>query len=481
MVTINDLLVLLPELYVTAAACLLLLVDVFLSDEQRNYTHWMAIFALAVAIYLVVWGQPPGATTAFEGMFVRDRMAEILKVFALGATMILFVLARPWLKDRKLFIGEFYTLTIFSVLGVMLLVSAGSLITLFLGLELFSLPAFALVALNRDSKLASEAAIKFFVLGALASGLFLYGMSLIYGATGTLDLGAIYRAANTTSHPHLLRFGLVFLVVGIGFEFGAVPFHMWLPDVYEGGPTPVAMFISAVPKLAAIGLAYRLLESGMGQLVGDWRVMMAAMAALSLVVGNVVAIAQANLKRMLAYSTISHMGFVFLGLANGTPEGYSAALFYAVCFALMETVAFGIILALARSGFECEMIDDLKGLNRRSPWFAGMMAIAMFSLAGIPPLWGFIAKVMVLKAAIDGGMLWLAIVAIVGAIIGLFYYLRVVKVMYFDQPVEGIEPLHVKPDLPLRWVLSINALGLLALGLFSGPLFAWCQAAFGIT
>jgi len=479
MISLNDLLVIVPELFLTAAACLVLLFDVFINDDQRDATHWMAILIMLVTIFTVIHGQPPQAVTAFGGMFVRDHMAEILKVTVLIATILMFVMARPWLKDRKLFMGEFYSLSMFSVLGVMLLVSAGSLITVYLGLELFSLPAFALVALNRDSKLASEAAIKFFVLGALASGLLLFGMSMIYGATGSLDLHTIFASIGTTLHLHLLQLGLVFLVVGIGFEFGAVPFHMWLPDVYEGAPTPIAMYISAVPKLAAVGLAYRLLEVGMGPLASDWTMMLAIMAALSLVLGNVVAIAQANLKRMLAYSTISHMGFVFLGLANPTPEGYASALFYAVCFALMETVAFGVILALARKGFECEMIDDLKGLNRRSPWFAGMMAISMFSLAGIPPLWGFAAKVLVLKAAIDGGMLWLAIVAIICSIIGLFYYLRVVKVMYFDAPVEGVEPLAPKPDLALRWLLSINALGLIAMIGFSGVLFAWCQHAFG--
>ncbi|MGH8216755.1 MAG: NADH-quinone oxidoreductase subunit N, partial [Rhodanobacteraceae bacterium] len=338
MITLNDLLVIVPEMYLTAAACLVLLFDVFIRDDQRDLTHWMAIVVMAVAIVLVIRGQPPEAATAFGGMFVRDRMAEILKVTVLSATILMFVMARPWLKDRKLFMGEFYALSMFSVLGVMLLVSAGSLITVYLGLELFSLPAFALVALNRESKISSEAAIKFFVLGALATGLLLFGMSLIYGATGSLDLHTIFAAIGTTPRLHLLQFGLVFLVVGIGFEFGAVPFHMWLPDVYEGAPTPIAMYISAVPKLAAVGLAYRLLEVGMGPLAGDWRMMLAIMAALSLAVGNVVAIAQANLKRMLAYSTISHMGFVFLALSNPTPEGYSSAVFYAVCFALMETV-----------------------------------------------------------------------------------------------------------------------------------------------
>lgn len=474
---LNNVLVMLPEVYLTVAACLVLLTDVFLREDQRDATHWMALVVMVVAIFLVIRGQPPQTVTAFDGMFVRDRMAEILKVTAMLAATLMFIMARPWLKDRKLFIGEFYSLSIFSVIGVMVLVSAGNLVTVYLGLELFALPTYALVALNRESKLASEAAIKFFVLGAMASGLMLFGMSLIYGAAGTLDLHGIFQAISTSPHPNLLKLGMVFLVVGIGFEFGAVPFHMWLPDVYEGAPTPIAMFISAVPKLAAVGLAFRLLQDGLGPLAADWRIMLAVMAALSLVVGNVAAIAQANLKRMLAYSTISHMGFVFLALSNPSPEGYASAVFYAVCFALMETVAFGVILALAKKGFECEMISDFKGLNRRSPWMAGMMALAMFSLAGIPPLWGFAAKVLVLKAAIDGGMLWLAIVAIICAIIGLFYYLRVIWVMYFDAPAEGAE-LSAQRDPLLRWSLSLNALFLLVMIGLSGVLYAWCQAAF---
>lgn len=478
MFQLNDLLVMLPEIYLTAAACVLLLVDAFLPDEQRDATHWLAILVVVVAGYLVVLGQPPGTVTAFGGMFVRDRMAEILKLFALLTTAIVFVLARPYLRDRMLQIGEFYTLTIFAVLGLMLLISAGNLVPLYLGLELFTLASYALVALNRDSRISSEAAIKFFVLGALSSGLLLYGMSMLYGATGSLSLATIHNAALTTQRPDMLRFGLVFLVVGIGFKFGAAPFHMWIPDVYEGAATPVTAFIGSAPKLAAFAMAFRLLQSGMGNMVGDWHIMLAALAVLSLAIGNIAAIAQTNLKRMLAYSTISHMGFLFLGLANGTAEGYGAAMFYAVSYALMATAAFGIILLLARAGFECEMVDDLKGLNRRSPWFAAMMALAMFSLAGVPPLFGFIAKVLVLKAAIDAGMLWLAIVAIVFAIIGLFYYLRVVKVMYFDAPLEGVEPLRAANDVSMRWVLSANALALLALGVFSGPLLDWCQRAF---
>ena len=478
MFSFNDLLVMLPELYLTGAACVLLLVDAFLRDEQRDATHWMSIVVLLIGIYLVIFGQPLGTATAFGGMFVRDTMAEILKIFVLGATVIVFVMSRPYLRDRGLMRGEFYTLMLFAVIGQMLLISAGNLVSLYLGLELYSLAAYALIAFNRDSRLSSEAAIKYFVLSALASGLLLYGMSMLYGATGSLSLSTIHGAASTTAHPNLLRFGLVFLVIGIGFKFGAAPFHMWIPDVYEGAPTPVVAFISSAPKLAAFAMAFRLLQSGMGTMSPDWRIMLAAIAVLSLAIGNIAAIAQTNLKRMLGYSTISHMGYLLLGLVQASGAGYAAAMYYGISYALMSTAAFGIILLLARAGFECEMIDDLKGLNRRSPWFAGMMALAMFSLAGVPPLFGFFAKVMVLKAAIDGGMLWLAIVAIVFAIVGLFYYLRVVKVMYFDAPQEDAPPLHAKNDFSMRWVLSANALALLALGFGSGPLLDWCQRAF---
>lgn len=478
MFSFNDLLVMLPELYLTAAACLLLLVDAFLRDEQRDATHWMSIVVLLIGIWLVIFGQPPGTATAFDGMFVRDAMAEILKIFVLAATAIVFISSRPYLRDRGLMRGEFYTLMLFAVIGQMLLISAGNLVSLYLGLELYSLSAYALIAFNRDSRLSSEAAIKYFVLSALASGLLLYGMSMLYGATGSLSLSTIHSAASTTNHPNLLRFGLVFLVLGIGFKFGAAPFHMWIPDVYEGAPTPVVAFISSAPKLAAFAMAFRLLQDGMGTMAPDWRIMLAALAVLSLAIGNIAAIAQSNLKRMLGYSTISHMGFLLLGLTQASEAGYAAAMYYGICYALMSTAAFGIILLLARAGFECEMIDDLKGLNRRSPWFAGMMALAMFSLAGVPPLFGFFAKVLVLKAAIDGGMLWLAIVAIVFAIIGLFYYLRVVKVMYFDAPQEDAPPLEAKHDFSMRWVLSANALALLALGFGSGPLLDWCQKAF---
>jgi len=473
----NDILILLPELYLVAAACLLLLLDAFMKAEQRPLLHWLSIAVLLVAIYLVVGGQPSQPVSAFSGMFVRDGVAEILKVFALLATALVFVYAKPYLVDRKLFVGEFYTLSIFAVIGIMLLVSAGSLVTVYLGLEQLTLSSYALVALNRDSRLSSEAAIKYFVLGALASGMLLYGMSMVYGATGTLDLARLHMAAAHTGMPHLLVFGLIFMIVGIAFKLGAAPFHMWIPDVYQGSPTAVTIFIGSAPKLAAFGMAYRLLASGLGDLSQHWQLMLACLAVLSLAIGNIVAIVQSNLKRLLAYSTISHMGYLLLGLVNAGPEGYAAALFYAISYALMGTAAFGVILALARVGFECEEIDDLKGLNQRSPWAAFLMMLVMFSLAGVPPMFGFFAKLLVLQAAIHAGFLWLAIVGAVFAIIGLYYYLRVVKVMYFDKPVEGTE-VRLQGDASVRLVLSLNVLALLVLGFAWGPLFGWCQRVF---
>ncbi|HEY0197729.1 MAG TPA: NADH-quinone oxidoreductase subunit NuoN [Rhodanobacter sp.] len=484
MPNLNDILIMLPEFYLVAAACLLLLLDAFMKPEQRSVLHWLSIIVLVVAIYLVIAGQPEHAVTAFGGMFVRDEVAEILKVFALGTTVLVFVYARPYLIDRKLLIGEFYTLMIFAVLGVMLLVSAGNLVTVYLGLELLSLSSYALVALNRDAPLPSEAAIKYFVLGALASGMLLYGMSMVYGASGmggtpTLDLAQLHHVMSYTKAPTLLLFGLIFMIVGVGFKLGAAPFHMWIPDVYQGAPTPVTAFIASGSKLAAFGMAFRLLDSGMGDLSHQWQLMLAVLAVVSLAIGNLVAIVQTNLKRMLAYSTISHMGYLLLGLSAASPEGYAAAMFYAICYALMSVAAFGVMLALARAGFECEEIADLKGLAKKSPWMAFLMLLTMFSLAGVPPLFGFWAKALVLEAAIHAHMLWLAIVGIVFAIIGLYYYLYVIKVMYFDQPAEG-SVLQPKPDAPLRVMLSLNALALLALGLYWGPLLGWCRHAFGI-
>ena len=474
---LNDIMIMLPEFYLVAAACILLLLDAWIKPEQRNVMHWVSILVVLVGIYLVVAGQPDVTVTAFGGMFVRDTAAEILKVFALLCTGLIFVFSRPYMVDRKLFQGEFYTLMIFATIGAMLLVSAGNLVMVFLGLELMTLCSYGLVALNRDSRLSSEAAIKYFVLGALSSGMLLYGMSMVYGATGTLALAQLHGAVVHAGMSNLMVFGLIFMIVGISFKLGVAPFHMWIPDVYQGAPTSVTTFVASTSKIAAFGMAYRLLESGMGGMAGQWQMMLAVLAVVSLAIGNLVAIVQTNLKRLLAYSTISHMGYLLLGLVNAGPEGYASAMFYAISYALMSTAAFGVILALARAGFECEEIDDFKGLNQRSPWMAFLMMLAMFSLAGVPPMFGFFAKLLVLQAAIHAGMLWLALGGAVFAIIGLYYYLRVVKVMYFDKPAEGLD---VRPqaDGTLRVVLSVNALVLLALGLYWGPLLGWCRAAF---
>jgi NADH-quinone oxidoreductase subunit N len=477
----NDLLVMLPEIVLLGATCVILLVDLFLKPAQRDVTHWLSLLAIVIAGVLV-WRDAPAqgqVLSAFNGMFLRDGVATVLKLFVLLTTALVFVYSRDYLRERKLLVGEFYLLLLFATLGMMLLVSAGNLVTVYLGLELLTLSSYALVALNRDSSVSSEAAIKYFVLGALASGLLLYGMSMIYGATATLDLARIHAIADfSAGSPHrtLLAFGLVFLVVGTAFKLGAAPFHMWLPDVYQGAPTAVTLFVGSASKLAAFGMTYRLLEGAMGSMHPSWTPMLSVLAVLSLAVGNVFAIAQTNLKRMLAYSTISHVGFLLLGFINGTPAGYASAMFYMVSYALMATVAFGTIMLLARAGFEAEEIDDFKGLNQRNPWYAGVMAIAMFSLAGVPPLFGFFAKLMVLKAAIDAGQLWLAIVAIVFAIVGLYYYLRVVKVMYFDAPQDDA-PLVLPGDRTFRWALSLNGLALLGLGIAWGPLLDWCNSA----
>jgi NADH-quinone oxidoreductase subunit N len=476
---IHDLALLLPENFLLGATCAILMIDLFLKPAQRGVTHWLSIAALLGTIALILVDTDPAAS-AFNGAFIHDRIAAVLKVFILGISAVVFVYARGYLHDRKLFIGEYYLLCLFSILGMLLLVAAGNLVMLYLGLELFALSTYGLVAINRDSGIASEAAMKYFVLGALASGLLLYGMSMIYGAAHTLDLDGIRAAAAAgVEHPNLLTFGLVFLVVGIAFKFGAAPFHMWLPDVYQGSPTAVTIFIGSAPKIAAFGMAYRLLEAGLGGLSPHWSLMLGALAAASLAIGNVVAIAQTNLKRMLAYSTISHVGFLLLGLANGTPSGYAAAMFYAISYAIMATAAFGVILLLARAGFEAEEIADFKGLNRRNPWYAFIMLLAMASLAGIPPLFGFFAKLLVLKAAVDAGMMWLAIIAIVFAIIGCYYYLYVIKVMYFDAPEED-SALVLPQDVPLRWLLSLNGVALIVLGVLWGPLIGWCYNAFGL-
>ncbi len=484
MITSAEFLPLAPEIFLLGATCALLLIDLFLTDARRGLVHFLALLILVAAGVITLResgaeGFANGSVTVFSGMFVRDMIGDVLKVAIYIVTGAAFVYAKPYLIDRGLFKGEFYTLCLFAVLGMMILVSAGNLVTVYLGLELLALSQYALVALQRDNRLSSEAAMKFFVLGALASGMLLYGMSMVYGATGTLDLAQIYpQAATHAGNRTMLLFGLVFLVVGIAFKFGAAPFHMWLPDVYQGAPTAVTLFIGSAPKLAAFGMAYRLLESGAGALDGEWRVMLAWLAVASLAIGNIAAIAQTNLKRMLAYSTISHVGFLFLGLANATAEGYAAAMLYAICYALMSAGAFATIILLSYKGYEAENISDFAGLFRTHPWHAAMVLLLMASLAGFPPLFGFWAKLAVIRAAVDGGMLWLAIVGMVFAVVGAFYYLRVIKVMFFDAPLDHGKARPIA-DAQLRWLLSANALLMLVLGLFWSPLLDLCVRAFG--
>lgn len=486
MPTAIDILPLLPEVVMIAGGFALLMLDLFVSERHKVWIHFIGVLLMAVALWMVATGVGLGTevrldadaqgAVVFNGMFIRDSAADVMKVAILLVSGLSLVYGWTYLRERGIYRGEVPVLLLLATAGMMMMVSAGSMLMIYLGLELLALCSYALVALDRENGASSEAAMKYIVLGSLASGLLLYGMSLIYGATGTLQLAGIHAAVEGHQDRTLLLTGVVFMVAGVAFKLGAAPFHMWLPDVYQGAPTPITLFISSAPKLAAFGMAYRLLESGVGPLGDNWRLLLAGLAVASLVIGNLMAIAQSNLKRMLAYSTVSHIGFALLGIAGGGERGFSAALFYVISYALMSTASFGAIIALSRKGFEAENIDDFKGLNARNPWMAGLVLCIMASLAGIPPFLGFWAKLAVLGAAIQGDMLWLAIVGIVCAVIGAYYYLRVIKVMYFDEPVGA--PLPRSSDRLLGVVLSVNALGLLVLGLAWNPIMAWCQQAF---
>jgi NADH-quinone oxidoreductase subunit N len=474
MPTAADLMPLLPELLLVAGAFALLMLDLFLGESRRIVTHLLAIGLLLATAWLAAAGIGAHGTV-LGGMFVRDDMADVLKAGACILTALALVYAWPFLRQRGLYQGEVAVLMLFAVAGMMLLISAGNLVMVYLGLEMLALCSYALVAIDRDSAVSSEAPIKYFVLGSMSSGLLLYGLSLLYGATGTLDLAVLRSAIAASPETTLLLTGTVFAVAGIAFKFGAAPFHMWVPDTYQGAPTPITLFIGSAPELASFALAFRLLEGGVGPLDDRWRLLIAGLAVASLVIGNLIALVQANLKRMLAYSAVSHIGFVFLGFAGGSATGYASAMFYVISYAIMSAAAFGAIIVLSNQGFEADRIDDFKGLNARSPWLAALVLCIMFSLAGIPPFLGFWAKLAVLRAAIEGGMLWLAIVGIVAAVVGAFYYLRVVKVMYFDEPVGELVP---RNDRPLQVAFGVNALALLVLGIFWNPLMAWCQQAF---
>jgi NADH-quinone oxidoreductase subunit N len=465
------------EIFLLVMACAILIIDVFLGDRRRVVAYVLSQVTLLLAA-LLSWNLlDHPAAVLLNGTFVHDPLAALSKTGILLITFGVFLYSRGYLVARGIFRGEFYVLGLFAVLGMLVLVSAHNLLSVYLGLELQSLSLYALVAFNRDSAPASEAAMKYFVLGALASGMLLYGISMLYGATGSLDIERVAAAiAAPGEQSVILVFALCFIVVGLAFKFGAVPFHMWIPDVYHGAPTPVTLFIGSAPKIAAFAMAMRLLPQALGGLTASWQEMLIILAVLSLAIGNVVAIAQTNIKRMLAYSTISHVGFLLLGLLAGTPEGYSAALFYAITYALTAIGGFGMIILLSRAGFEADRLDDFKGLNERSPWFAFMMLILMFSLAGVPPTVGFYAKLWVLQAVIHVDLLWLALAGVFFSIIGAYYYLRVVKLMYFDA-VEAQAPLALSTDL--RIAASLNGLAVLALGLFPGALLSVCTAVLG--
>ena len=474
------------EIFLLCAACAILLLDLYIDKWRGDLTYVLSLAALlgaAVCTFMVTVTTNGEVAYTFNGMFVSDLMASVLKIGVYMSVAACFVYSRAYLLERGLYRGEYFALTLFATLGMMVMISANHFLTMYLGLELLSLCLYSLVALNRDSAQSTEAAMKYFVLGALASGMLLYGMSMIYGATGTLEIPAISRVLQAgIANKTILIFGLVFMVAGMAFKLGVAPFHMWIPDVYHGAPTAMTLLIGTAPKLAAFAMAMRLLVGALLSLAVDWQQMLVILAVLSMAVGNLAAIAQTNIKRMLAYSTISHMGFALLGLLSGvvggnafsTTDAYSAAMFYIVTYVFTSLAAFGMVLLMSRSGFEAEELDDYKGLSQRSPWFAFVMLLVMFSLAGVPPTVGFYGKFSVLSAVVQADQIWLAVVAVMFSLIGAFYYLRVVKLMYFDGPVHDI-PLVSRLDMSV--LLSINGVAVLVLGLFPGPLMQLCLIA----
>jgi len=537
---------LLPEILLLTMACIILAIDAYLPKNLRHLTYQLSQGTLIGTALLLLATAPSQRVLAMNDMFVNDPMSAVLKLFILLIVFVAFIYSQDYLRDRKLFKGEYFVIGLFAVLGMMIMVSAHSLLTVYLGLELLSLSLYTMVAMHRESQKASEAAMKYFILGALASGMLLYGMSMLYGITGTLDLTELAQtirqiaddhtvlaaltqslsdihneniavviigqhlneyAANSTTltaiaqilaensdntvalaaiNPiidqslqqyTILLFGLVFIIVGLAFKLGAVPFHLWIPDIYQGAPTAVTLFIASAPKIAAFAMLMRLLVDGMQNLHADWQDMLILLSILSMAIGNIIAIAQTNIKRMLAYSTIAHVGYLMLGIIAGTQAGYAASMFYVLVYALMTLGAFGMILLLSRGGFDAEQLDDFKGLNERNSWYAALMLILMLSMAGVPPMVGFWAKWSVLSQVIQTGFVWLAVVAVIFAIIGAFYYLRVIKLMYFDKP-EDTTPIEAGMDM--RVALSANALIILFLGLMPQTLMVVCLGALGV-
>ena len=478
-VTAPNFMAIAPEIFVLCMACVTLLTGVCVQQRFKRVSYLLAQLTLlgAALLTLVLFSHPHIST--FSGLFVVDKVANILKLFIYITSFFVFIYSRDYIESRPVPFGEYYVLALLAILGMMVMVSASSLLSLYLGLELMSLPLYAMVALQRDAKASSEAAMKYFVMGALASGMMLYGMSMIYGATDSLQLTSIAQViAHTPSQYSLIMiFGMVFLIVGLCFKLGAVPFHMWVPDVYQGAPTSVTAFIASAPKLAAYGILVRILIDAMPGFSHQWHQLLLVVAILSMALGNLVAIVQTSIKRMLAYSSIAHIGYMLLGFVAAQPFGFSASLFYMLSYSIMSVAAFGILALLSRTGVDVEHISSLSGLNKRNPWLAFIMLLIMFSMAGIPPLVGFFAKMGVLEAVIRAKMVWVAAVALLFAIIGAYYYLRVVKVMYFD---EAQDATCINIPLDTRLAMSINGLAVLGLGLFPSGLISICRVAFGV-
>lgn len=480
-----------PEIILLVMGMAILILDALSSGARRTLAYGLSLVTLAVLALVSFWQWNMGLVgETFFGMYIADPLAHLLKMASYIAVALTLIYGREYVQSRDMLRGgEFYVLVLFALLGQMVMISAGNFLTIYLGLELMSLALYALVAIRRDHAQSTEAAMKYFVLGALASGFMLYGMSMLYGATGNLDLRNIADAVNSGQIDYLpLTFGVVFLVAGLAFKLGAVPFHMWVPDVYQGSPTAVTLVLAAAPKLAAFAITLRILVVGLGDLTTDWQPMLLILAFLSLAIGNLTAIMQTNFKRMLAYSTISHMGFILLGLASGSLDGdkqfdtesYGSALFYMLTYVLTTLASFGLIMLMTREGHECEEISDLKGLNRRSPWMAALLLILMCSLAGLPPLVGFDAKLLILQTLLKSDRLWMAIVAVLFSLIGAFYYLRVIKVMYFDEP-EAAAPTMTTVYWVPRSLIIINGLAVLVIGLMPNGLLVLCLQAMRAT
>lgn len=463
------------EIFLLVMVSTILIVDLFIVNYTKTLTYLLVQISLLGCSLITVATHEDGIVHMFHHMFVDDLMSDVLKLLTYLSVSMMLVYSRSYLMARGLFTGEFLALVLFATLGMMVMISASNFLSLYLGLELLALSLYALVALQRDSAVATESAMKYFILGAMASGFLLYGMSMLYGATGSLDVNNVADVIrHGTPNKPLLVFGLAFVVAGLAFKLGAVPFHMWVPDVYHGAPTAMTMFIGSAPKLAAFAFVMRILVEAMQPLMVDWSGMLMILAVLSMAVGNITAIAQTNIKRMFAYSTIAHMGFMLVGILSGTIEGYGSAMFYAVVYVLMSLGGFGMIMLLSREGFEADTLNDFKGLNQRSPWLAFMMLLLMFSMAGVPPTVGFYAKFSVLNAAVQAGHLQLVVMAVLFSLIGAFYYLRIVKLMYFDAP-ESHEKLYIQPDSSL--LISINGLAVLVLGILPNTLMSVCAVS----